>query len=457
MISQPLIDSLGVNQGGNASPALFIKYLSDLGNYLSMKNGICIGDIIMVHLLWADDLVLISDSPKGLQSQLDGLFKFCSKNLMILNELKTKTMYFGNCQPVEVYFNGKAISNVNTYKYLGNVFSSTRKTTQDIFTVNYSYLCDQSRKATFSLQRSTKQIGKLSPNIMFHLFNSLIRPILLYGSEVWGVSKRGTDIIDKVCLRFIRNTLGIKCTTSNIITLGESGQMPPSVFIDINVLCFAERLKRLSTCRLAKKVYDILDTLHNNGFNTWTTYMYKLRTKYSIQDDTSTLSEPAFKKLCKETVFSSYKRRWESELNDVEKNPIVRTYSLIKSEFQCEKYLSSVSNNKCRNALCKLRTGSHTLEIERGRHLRPIIPRTERLCNICNLIEDEFHFVTKCRLYNDERAILYAKIISLIPDFLLMSDMEKFTTMLTSNNEHLLSIVAKFIYKSFLKRKCHME
>ena len=94
-ISPKIRDELGVNQGGNASPTLFRKYLSDLGDYLSKHVGICISEEIIAHLLWADDLVLLSDSAKGLQKQLDGLLQFCAKNLMIVNETKTKVMIFG--------------------------------------------------------------------------------------------------------------------------------------------------------------------------------------------------------------------------------------------------------------------------------------------------------------------------------------------------------------------------
>ena len=46
----------------------------------------------------------------------------------------------------------------------------------------------------------------------------------------------------------------------------------------------------------------------------------------------------------------------------------------------------------------QLRLISHSLKIESGRHRRPVIPKEERLC-ICGEIEDEEHFVLKCRLY----------------------------------------------------------
>ena len=54
--------------------------MADLGSFLAPEYGICIEENIIAHILWADDLVLLSDSEKGMQNQLDGLLKFCSLN-----------------------------------------------------------------------------------------------------------------------------------------------------------------------------------------------------------------------------------------------------------------------------------------------------------------------------------------------------------------------------------------
>ena len=107
LLSPPTLDSHGVNQGGNTSPTLFRQYLSDLGDFLQQKCGLCISHDIIAHLLWADDLVLVSDSKTGLQKQLDGLLSFCEKNLMIVNELKTKVITFGCKQDIEIFFNNQ--------------------------------------------------------------------------------------------------------------------------------------------------------------------------------------------------------------------------------------------------------------------------------------------------------------------------------------------------------------
>ena len=66
-VSTKVISKLGVNQGSVASGLLFRKYIEDLDSYLSTERGVCIGNEIVAHLLWADELILFSDTFHGLQ------------------------------------------------------------------------------------------------------------------------------------------------------------------------------------------------------------------------------------------------------------------------------------------------------------------------------------------------------------------------------------------------------
>ena len=94
-LSSHLATSTGVNQGGKASSCLFRRYLADIGDCLSTSVGMCFEEEILLDLVWADDLLLVSDMTDGLQKQSNGLANFCSPNLMILNEMKTKILAFG--------------------------------------------------------------------------------------------------------------------------------------------------------------------------------------------------------------------------------------------------------------------------------------------------------------------------------------------------------------------------
>ena len=45
------------------------------------------------------------------------------------------------------------------------------------------------------INAKTKDISPLSPKLRIYLFDSLIRPVLTYGSGVWGINKKGRVII----------------------------------------------------------------------------------------------------------------------------------------------------------------------------------------------------------------------------------------------------------------------
>ena len=57
-----------------------------------------------------------------------------------------------------------------------------------------------------------------------------------------------------------------------------------------------------------------------------------------------------------------------------------------------------------RHSLTRLRTSSHRLEVGVGRWVKPErVPFEHRMCTTCNLLENEYHFVTECQRYNDLR------------------------------------------------------
>ncbi len=59
------------------SPKLFSDFLTDLKYYLEKQCGLLIYDAILIHILYAGDLILCSESAEGLQNLIDGLFEFC--------------------------------------------------------------------------------------------------------------------------------------------------------------------------------------------------------------------------------------------------------------------------------------------------------------------------------------------------------------------------------------------
>ena len=122
---------------------------------------------------------------------------------------------------------------------------------------------------------------------MFYLYETLIQPIVLYGSDIWGAYPNCTKDINTVFLWFIRCTLNVKATTCNIITIGESGIIPPSIKCHENVILNFIRLNCMPQGPIVKKVFQELKKMHEMGFECWFSKVLKisLTQKYHVKVD----------------------------------------------------------------------------------------------------------------------------------------------------------------------------
>ena len=89
--------NIGVKQGDNPSPTLFNLYLHDLPELFrhDSTDPVLIKDNLPIgSLLWADDLILFSNSEEGLRAALAKLETYCDSNQLIINISETKYMVF---------------------------------------------------------------------------------------------------------------------------------------------------------------------------------------------------------------------------------------------------------------------------------------------------------------------------------------------------------------------------
>ena len=95
MVIQSFISNVGVKQGSVLSPILFNLFMADL---TQIFGGSCdpieLYDTTMNCLLYADDLVWVSESAPGLQFALDRLHDYCERWKLTVNLSKTKIIIF---------------------------------------------------------------------------------------------------------------------------------------------------------------------------------------------------------------------------------------------------------------------------------------------------------------------------------------------------------------------------
>jgi hypothetical protein len=177
-------------------------------------------------LLYADDTVLMAETPEDLQNQLNIFHHYCLAWKLKVNIDTTKIECFTNGRlPHNLQFtnSNSEIEIVKEFHYLGLLLTKTGSFKRAIKT-----LADKGTKAMHEILKRGK-FHNLSISCQLDLFDKVVKPILLYDCELWGLSN--CDIIERVHLKYCKLLLNLKFSTPNCMIYGELGRYP--LYIDI--------------------------------------------------------------------------------------------------------------------------------------------------------------------------------------------------------------------------------
>ena len=110
----------------------------------------------------------------------------------------------------------------------------------------------------FALLKRSRNLS-LPMDIMLKLLNVLVKPVVLYGAEVWGSEK--CDILERLQLRFFKYVLSVNKFTSSMMVYGELGATPLDIDIKSRMLTFWARLCSRDKHKISSTIYSLLYTL----------------------------------------------------------------------------------------------------------------------------------------------------------------------------------------------------
>ncbi len=323
-------------------------------------------------------------------------------------------------------------------------------------------LVDRANKAMFKLISMFKCL-KPSFITCLHLFDKIVKPILMYGADICGYkvnkfkslySEIKNDIFEKIHLRYLRYIIGVNKNVSKIGLYGETGRMPLCLTASIQYIKNWHRIVNLNKDNMLYKIYSSIIDLKLSS--SWLKGVEQLLNQCNIK------YEMACKMKCKvlakyvlEKYQSCYKEGWYEEMFKDQSSKL-RYYRKYKYSHGMENYLLYCNNFIQRQNLAKLRLSCHKLEIELGRYMpknQRILPEL-RHCKKCNanVAETEIHFLIDCNFYEKEREVIEYAITKKCPKYKELNSENKFIYMMGCIEKEEIKILATFVSKCFEKR-----
>ena len=409
----------GVRQGQNDSATMFSILVNKFALKIkSMNKGIQLRDFNLSILLYADDIVLVSDKVEHLQQMINELNCWCSKWRMIVNPEKTQVIHFRpkKSQKTDNKFTlGNITLNVvSSYKYLGCTFNEFL---QDVITGNS--LAEGAKRAlgkVLSKYYSNKGLGFKTYKA---LYETCVCPIMDYGSGVWGYSKN--EELENIHLKAMRSFLGVNKYGTKAGIEGEIAWLNPNNRRKLEMLRLWNKLTGLSDNRLPKIMFN--DMIASNA--TWIKNLRIIFTEINCADvfenNATIINFKEFREYVVGKLLSMQQTMW---LINVNNKPKLHLYGIFKNTYETENYCTIGLKRGQRSLLAKLRLGTLPINIELGRYNG--IPRNERWCPFCKTkIEDEIHIMFYCPLYQPLRQTLLSEALQYIVGFYVLSDAVK--------------------------------
>jgi hypothetical protein len=183
--------TLGVKQGGCLSPLLFAIYIADVVEIIdNLKIGVRVGGQLVNILLYADDIVLLSETKHGMNEMLNAITKYGKTKEIKFNGNKTNLLIFNKKNKkltkseirdetnIKLKLDGEEVIEVEQARYLGFFL--------DVNSINKTHL--ESLYSNFANKLSKLNLVGLDKKEMLSktksiLYKAHLRPLLYYGID----------------------------------------------------------------------------------------------------------------------------------------------------------------------------------------------------------------------------------------------------------------------------------
>ena len=225
----------------------------------------------------------------------------------------------------------------------------------------------------------------------------MIKPILLYGSEIWGF--KYSPIIERVQTQYCKLFLGVSRSTNTDMVLGECGRLPLYVDCLSRFVKYWCKILHMDSKRYPKQTYIMLYNLDSSGRRTWASEVRETLFRYGfgfvwLSQDIGDIN--AFIHVFRTRVADCLRQDWR---NHIDSSSRCSHYKHFKYLLATEQYLLMDLPYYLRKSFARFRCSSHRFAIEIGRHHG--IPRDERPSKRVSVNEPKGYLETKEKIMKE--------------------------------------------------------
>ena len=448
--TEPFDVERGVAQGAVESPWVYSIFIDGMAKALKRAGfGVMIAGRRVPLLMYADDVVLLASTPTELAAMMAVVSDFSRRNRFEYNGKKSGVMAFNTSaatlkavKDADWELAGKKVKVVEAYTYLGAV------TTQD--GENWApHVLDaiaRAKRRSNDLLYMLRYDRGMRPRTAITLWQSLVRPILEYASEIWSdqIPRHLEQKAEAVQMKFLRGTLGLHKNGSGVTNEVLRAEAGCERLCDRWAKLRLGYWRRVFAAPRGRLLRDLIDFRKRewdaSAGKSWGSRGWVGTVKASL--DLHGLGKfwvnpEAAATMCaeqwKDVVYDAVNARADADrTSTLAAKPSAATYITIKEwgpnpenysfsvgevgkpgQLVPERYLDDRTNLKGTRLKMLCRVGCLPLMDRVGREASPPWPREFRTCDACGegKVEDIHHFVMDCPKYADKRSGLLRRAV----------------------------------------------
>ena len=231
-----------IRQGGVLSVIEYAILIDEIarelraqGQGLITENGTKIDSLLLM-----DDVCLIHHDPKELQQILNTTNHVAKKYYIEFGAAKCKVVKIGKGPKSNILLNNQVLEEVETYKYLGEVFNNKGNMEAHIQAIE-----GKIHAATQNIITETgnKEFKRMKMQAIWQMVEATIIPILTYGAEGWSLTQKEERQIQSAFNKALKTILALPMATPNNILLTETGFLPIKYLVNKKKIMQAHRME----------------------------------------------------------------------------------------------------------------------------------------------------------------------------------------------------------------------